>query len=420
MVKNNKLFYGWVVVAAFIVISTTLAGIGTSFGVFFKSIESGFNITRTATSTVLSAYTISHMLTYSLGGWALDRYGPKIIMLLSGLFTGLGLLLTSQANSLWQLYITYGLLFAAGSGPVLVVLMSTVSRWFDKKRGLAMGIAGSGVGMGTIVIAPFSAYLITNLDWRMAYLVLAVLALIIVVPISMVLRKDPYEIGLLPDGVKPDAADRWREIPKTEGSTQLPEVTIPHVIRTRSFLSIALAGMLGSLNRVLVLTHTVPYAMDSGLSAVEAASIISVIGAASIIGRILIGMLSDRIGMKTTTVMSSLLMTLSMVWIIWAHELWSLYLFAILFGIAWGGSAPGFVGLIGNTFGVSRIGSILGLLEIGFGIGGAIGPALGGFVFDASNSYSLAFLLGAVFIFIRALLLASIRRETSTAILFSG
>ena len=122
MVKDNKLFYGWVVVAAFFVISTTLAGIGTSFGVFFKSIESEFNLTRTATSTILSAYTISHMLTYSLGGWALDRYGPKIIMLLSGLFTGVGLLLTSQANSLWQLYITYGLLFAVGSGSVFIVV----------------------------------------------------------------------------------------------------------------------------------------------------------------------------------------------------------------------------------------------------------------------------------------------------------
>ena len=122
MVKNNKLFYGWVVVAAFFVISTTLAGLGISFGVFFKSIESEFNLTRTATSTVLSAYMIVHMLTAALGGWALDRYGPKIIMLLSGLFTGVGLLLTSQANSLWQLYITYGLLFAVGSGSVFIVV----------------------------------------------------------------------------------------------------------------------------------------------------------------------------------------------------------------------------------------------------------------------------------------------------------
>ncbi len=199
--SKDALFYGWVVVASFLLVGITLYGIHFSFGIFFKSIQSEFNLTRTATSAIASANLLLAGICAFGAGWALDRYGPKTVILLMGSFAGLSLLLTSQTNSLWQLFITYSLLLAIGTGALYVVPTSTISRWFDKKRGLALGIAGSGSGLGTVSMAPFATYLISNFEWRIAYIVVGLIAWLIVIPSSWLLKREPRDIGTLPDGV---------------------------------------------------------------------------------------------------------------------------------------------------------------------------------------------------------------------------
>ena len=181
---KNRLFYGWVVVAAFFVVAITLFGIHSSFGVFFKSIEGEFSLTRAATSAILSVNVMLAGIFSLLGGWASDKYGPRIVILLMGVFTGLSLLLTSQTTAQWQLFITYSLLLSVGTGAVYVVSASTVSRWFDKNRGLAMGIVTSGLGLGTVFMAPLATHLISSFDWRMAYIAIGLIAWLIVIPLS--------------------------------------------------------------------------------------------------------------------------------------------------------------------------------------------------------------------------------------------
>ena len=175
-------------ITAYLVIGTIAFGTRQSFGVFFKSIEGEFDLSRAATSGVFSAYMVFSCAIAVLGGWVLDRYGPRIITLLMGIFIGLSLLLTSQVNSVWQLFITYSLLLAVGAGAMFTVSMATAARWFDKKRGLAVGIAGTGGGLGPAVMAPFASYLIANFGWRMAYIVMGLIAWLIVIPLSRLLR----------------------------------------------------------------------------------------------------------------------------------------------------------------------------------------------------------------------------------------
>lgn len=201
---QGKLFYGWVVVIAFLVIQSLLLGSNSIFGVFFKELESEFHLTRATTSAVFSVSMLLISVFSVISGWAVDRYGPRIVLSLMGLFTGLSLLLTSQTNVAWQLFLTYGVLLAMGTGASYTVTMSTVSRWFEKKRGLAVGIAGSGGGVGIVVMAPLATYLITNFDWRMAFIVIGLIAWVVVIPVAQLLKKDPQEIGALPDGVKSD------------------------------------------------------------------------------------------------------------------------------------------------------------------------------------------------------------------------
>ena len=405
---QHKLFYGWVVIAAFLVIGIITYGSFHSFGVFFKSIESEFSLTRAATSGVFSAHMALSLVFALIGGWALDRYGPRIIALLMGLFTGLSLLLTSQTNASWQLFITYSLLLSMGTGAIYIVTMATVSRWFDKKRGLALGIAGSASGFGMLLIAPFAAYLISNLDWRMAYAVIGLIAWLIVIPLSRLLRKNPQEIGALPDGEKSGSGEMGTEEPRREGNTELTGFSLLEAAKTRTFWLFGSIWLLYSFCYLLVLTHIVPHTTDMGIPAMEAAAVLSVIGGSNIVGRLLMGRVSDTMGRKLTAITCALLVVGAMIWLIWSQELWMLYLFAIVCGFSFGGLDPSVTALIGDTFGLRSIGVIMGMLNVAWGIGSAVGPAIGGLVFDVSNSYSIAFLAGALTMLVVSLLVALI------------
>ncbi len=406
---RNKLFYGWVVVVAFLIIGATTMGANSSFGVFFKSIESEFNLTRAATSTVSSISLAFGVVFGILGGWALDRYGPRIIILLSGIFTGLSLLLTSQTNSSWQLFITYGLLLAIGTGAVYVVTMSTISRWFDKKRGLALGIATSGKGLGIVIMAPLATFLISNFDWRIAYIVIGLIAWLIVIPLSRLLRKTPYEIGTIPDGVNSPS----KNIENEKEVTQPIDFSLLQVLKTRNSWLIISIWLFFSSNLMLVSTHLVPHAIDMGFSTGEAATIFSLMGGMSIAGRVLMGRVSDSFGRKTTAIICSLLQVGAMVWLIWSQDLWMLYLFASVYGFAYSGFISPIYALVGDIFGLRNIGVIMGVLDIGWAIGGAIGPIIGGLIFDVRDSYSVAFLMGAAAMLIVTLLVVLIRSEIS-------
>ncbi len=406
---QDRLFYGWVVVAAFLVIGIALYGIHFSFGIFFKSIESEFSLTRAATSAILSANMIFTGVCSFFAGWALDRYGPRIVVLLMGIFTGLSLVLTSQTNALWQLFITYSLLLAMGTGPTYVVLMSAVSRWFDKKRGLALGLASLGIGLGMVVMAPFATYLITNFDWHTAYLIIGIIAWLMVLPLAMLLKKDPREVGSLPDGVKPYAA----RVKSEEISLQPIDSPLSLVFRTRSFWLLVFIWFLFAACLFLIFTHLVPHITDMGFSAGQAAAVLSLIGLAAIPGRLVMGIASDRLGRKLALSTCTLLLAGAIAWLVWAQDLWSLYLFALVFGFSQSGFGSSGGALVSDTFGLGKIGAIFGLLEIGFGIGAALGPAIGGLIFDISQSYSMAFLLGAMAMLMATLLVVLIKRGTN-------
>jgi len=410
---KDRLFYGWVISAVFIIIGIIMAGTRLSFGVFFKSIESDFNLTRATTSLVFSVYMVFCAVFAILGGWALDKYGPRVIFILMSIFFGFGLLLTSQTNSLWQLFITYSLLLALGSGAAFVGVMSTISRWFNKKRGLALGIVTSGAGVGIVVIAPFSTFLISTFDWRIACIALGVIALLIMTPLSSLLKKDPQEIGSLPDGIKLDSIDSspQKHVIEEDG-VQSTGLSLSQSFRTRSLWLLMFIFLLASYNRFMVFTHLVPHSTDIGFSAVQAATVISVIGFSNIAGRLFIGILSDKISSKLAFIISSLIETGGMVLLLWSQGLWMLYLFAVVHGFASGGSIPVQAKVVGETFGLRRIGSILGVLEFCFGIGAAIGPTIGGFIFDVKGSYLIAFSSGAVVVFLRIPLIVLIRQES--------
>jgi len=407
---RDRLFYGWVLVIACFFIGTAVIGTRLSFGVFFKPIQDEFLLSRASTSGVAAVYNVLCCVFSILGGWTIDRYGPKVVMFSIALFTGLSLVLSSQTSSLWQLYITYSLLLAIGHGPWYIVTVATMSRWFSKRRGLAMGIASSGAGLGTFIMAPFAAFLIANYSWRIAYLVLGLIAWVVAIPLARLFKRDPREVGALPDGLKLSVADNK---PDAAGnSLQSAGLSLLQALKTRSFWLLIVTLVFLASNAFLVLTHIVPHAEDMGFTPGQAASILSVFGGTLIVSRITVGFISDKMGRRLSVILCALLQLGAMVWLLGARQLWQLYLFMGIFGFAYAGLAPTIASLVSHTFGLHRIGSIMGMLDVGFGGGAALGPFIGGFIFDTSGSYADAFKLGAAVVLAATLLIVMVRRET--------
>jgi MFS transporter, OFA family, oxalate/formate antiporter len=396
---RGKLFYGWVIVMVSIVIAAILIGSRQSYGVFFTSIENEFGLNRAETSGIFSAFMAFSAIFSAIGGWALDKFGPKKTIATMGLFTGAGLLISSQVQSAWQLYLTYSILMAVGTGEAYTIIVGFVSRWFRKKRGLALGLATSGGGVGTLVYAPFASYLIISFDWRNALIVLGLIALVVVILASLLLKGYPREIGLYPDGDKSDTEVKANNAPAGYGFTE--------ALKTRQFWFIFTVWLFQGIAVYIITTHIIPYATDAGISEMAAATIISVNSVFNIIGALSAGALSDKFGRKTISIIYALIGAASLIWLLTLlTNIWLLFIFAAIFGLSFGGVPNIISAYTGDIFGTRNIGTIMGAIGVAWFIGAAIGAIVGGAVFDLYKSYFIAFLFGVFCMLVVTLFLA--------------
>lgn len=406
---KKPFYYGWVIVVLCLLLITNTYGIRFSFGVFFKSLEQDFDLTRALTSGIFSVYMLLGSVFALVGGWMADRYGPRIVLLIMGGFTFLGLVLSSQVVTLWHLFLSYSLLVGIGTGPTYVVATSIATRWFQKRRGLALAIVTCGVGLGSILLAPVAAYLIENYDWRFSFIIIGLIALVIMIPCSLFFKKPPSEVIVFSETKSQEAiAPNSFEAPK-----EATEFSLSRALRNRNFWLIGSIWFCYSFCLFTIMTHIVPYAIDSGIAPMQAASILSVLGFASMPVRIVMGIVSDKFGRKLAGLIGAVLMVAAMVLLIQSSSLWMLYIFAVVFGAAYGGLSPSTTAIVGDTFGVRHIGTIIGTLEIGWMLGAAIGPALAGYIFDTTGKYFLAFLVGIVASLIIVVLFLLIKTPTA-------
>jgi len=411
--KAPRFFYGWVVVAAAFCVALVSYGVQYSFGIFLKPLSEDFGWSRTLVSGAASLFMFSRGALAILTGRATDRYGPGLTVAIGGFFLGLGLLLTSLISDAWQLYLFYGLMVGFGLSVAFAPLVATASRWFVSKRGLAIGIVVAGIGMGTVVMSPLARYLISLFEWRLSYVIIGPLAWIISLPASLLLSRSPEEKGLLPLGkAEVIAGDEEKlTIVKKEDSlaSESAGFSLKDAARTRAFWLLLAIIIFWSICVQMTMIHIYPHATDLGILEVVAANFMAVIGIFSIIGRLVMGAVSDRLGGKRTLVICLVLQALAMFWLLGATDIWMLYLFAAVFGFAYGGCVPQLPVIAGEIFELKSIGAIVGVQMLGVAIGGAIGPLLGGYVFDVTGSYYFAFMVSGMCTIIALLLLAFIR-----------
>ena len=370
-----------------------------TFGVFFKHLTADFGWSRGAISGVHSLFMVVHG-TFAIGvGWLVDRFGPAKVMSAIAFIGGLGLVLTSQVSALWQLYVTYGIIFGIGESAGFITTMATTARWFVKRRGLALGIVASGSGLGTLILPPVAERLIAAFGWSTAYLILGVVTWAIMIPSALLLRRDPAEKGLLPYGMSEAAVVVDSEELKKARAAETG-IDLKAAARYKQLWMLFIVFFMFNICLQMVMIHLVNYATDIGITSLIAATFISIIGIGSFIGRLLMGTASDRIGANNALLICCVILVTTLVFLIFTRELWMFYLFAIVFGFAYGGEVPQMPVLVGQFFGMRAVAAIVGVTVFGATIGGALGAWLGGEIFDVTQSYQLAFIIAAVASFI--------------------
>ena len=387
---NNtpRFFYGYIVVIAACFIMVVSWAAYNSFGIFFNPLLDEFIWNRGVTS---GAFSVSMFIYGILGivvGALNDRFGPRVVLTSCGIILGLGYLLMSQVNSIWQLYLFIGVMVGIGMSGVWVPLLSSVARWFVKRRTLMTGIVIAGVGIGGFIGPPIISYLIATYDWRLSYIILGIAILLFVVSATQLLRSAPGQIR------RPSEKD------EIEGTCQTVEsvtrsFTFKEAVKTTQFWTVFGLLFCCGFGGFAVLVHIVPHAIDLEISAISAASILAVSGATCILGNYILGALADRIGNRQIFIIGFVLLSAALFWLSVAEEKWMLYLFIVIFGFAVGGMGASESPLTAWLFGISSHGLIYGVVHVGFTIGAAAGPLMTGYIFDLTNSYRLAFLICA-------------------------
>ena len=330
-----------------------------------------------------------------VGGWALDKYGPKFVFLLMGIFAGLSFVLTSFVGSFSQIYFTYSLLLATGTGYFYPVINSTISKWFDKKRGLALGIATSGSRSGQAIFAPLSAYFISNFGWRYAYLITGLMIWLIVIPLSRLMKRSPQEVGALSDGYEVKTEIQK----KTPGKIEIVEskgLTFTQALKSSKYWYFMPSWVFVGFANMLIYTHVITYATDKNISPLSAATIMTIIGVVAIPAGILTGRLVDVMRNKILLMIFSVLLAIAIVSLIWATNLMNFYIIAGILGLCIAGIGICCASLAVDAFGKKHIGMIMGSLDSSYAIGAAIGPLAGGLFYDNFGSYNLAFLIAGI------------------------
>ena len=267
--------------------------------------------------------------------------------------------------------------------------MSTLSRWFHKRRGLAIGIVSTGAGIGGMIFSPVSAWLALTYSWRFAWVILGIISLLIMVSSGLLLKRSPAEAGQLPDGA---ATIKLPETNTIQSNSSVQGISLSQALHTRQFWLLCAILLCFGLNRG-IMVHIAPHVNDIGYSLTSAANVMAVNAAVSIIGRLVMGQVADMIGGRRAFIISFTLMPIAFLVIGMGRELWTLYLFAVLYGFAWGGLAVLRFSTAGELFGVGSLGAIMGIVEFFATAGSGITPIIAGHLFDINGNYDLTFLI---------------------------
>lgn len=394
--KMPAFFYGWVVVIGGFLCLMVAFGVAYSFSAFFSSLQATFDASRGEVSLIFSTSAAVFFGFGVFSGPIADRLGARWVCLFGMVLISAGLVSMGHATALWQINLIYVIGIGIGVGCIYVPVLGVIQRWFHSLRGLASGIAVAGIGVGTLVVPFLAARLVIGTGWRDAYLWMAGLPLLLGLVGAAMLSNDPARRGLLPDG-KSGASEKGPASRKP-----LPRVTVFTVrkaIGTRPFVLLYVAQICNALVVFIPFVHLAEYARDAGIDDARAVLLVGLVGIGSIVGRFGMAGLADRFGRRPSLAIMFFGMGAISLWWWFSHDFWSLGVFAVIFGVFYGGMVALMPALTADYFGGRHAGAIIGALYTSLTIGALLGPWLAGFAFDVAGSYTIPILASGLFNF---------------------
>jgi len=370
--------YGWVIVGVGILATSIAQGAMISLSIFLQPISQTMGWSRAEISAAAFLSWISMGVGSLVWGALSDRLGTRTVVLTGGAILGLGMVTASRAQSLVSFQILFGVLVGLAAGSFYAPMMAVTTRWFTKHRSLAVALVSSGIGVGSMTVGPLARWITTSYDWRVAMLVIGDLAWLLIIPAALLLRRPPP----LPGASGPGS------VRGVEGH----EFTVAEALRTPQFAAIALTHFACCAAHSGPIFHMVTNAIDHGVSAMAAATVLSLASFASLGGRIVCGLIADRVGAKQTLLVGLALQAASVSLYVFTQSLASFYMLALLFGFAYGGVMPLYAILLREYFGGRIIGTALGAVAAVSTLGMALGPWAGGWLYDTFGSYFWLFI----------------------------
>lgn len=389
---RRGIYYGWVIVAVMFVTLFISLGFRFAFGVFYSAILDETGWLRADTAVVVSASMIVYACAAALSGYLFDRLGARVLFPIGALCMGAGLMLCSTTDSLVGLTVSYGIMLGLSYALLgFIPHMAIVPRWFVRRRGLASAVSLAGVGLGSLAVATLSAEMIVHIGWRETMWWFGFAAMVVLIPINLLFHRHSAEyVGLVPDGDGPSARPAARTAPVKAVAT------IGSAVRTPAFWLLFLSVTMIGLCNMIVVVHQTRMLVDIGYSLPLASLIFGMLGVMRATGGLIWGPLSDRIGRAACVVIicSISIVGLGLLWLTSLVPAESFVLRIVLlsgylltFGIGFNAMSPVYASAVADKFAGKNLGTILGLLDLGFGLGSAAGPWWAGWMFDRYGSY---------------------------------
>jgi MFS family permease len=382
--------YRWIIVAAGGVLGCVAIGGLFSLPVFLRPIAQDTGWSTTGISTAMTLAFVALALGSIGWGYLSDRVGPRIVVLAGSLLLTAGLALASLATSLVAFQLLFGVVVGISAAAIFAPLMACVTGWFDTRRSLAVSLVSAGMGMAPMTMSPLAAWLVQAHDWRTSLQIIAALVAIIMVPVSLLVRRPPALV---------QAAFA------APGAAHEPALSVGRAMRSAPFLILVVTSFLSCATHSGPIFHTVSYAVTCGIPLMAAVSIYSLEGLAGMGGRLVFGLLGDRFGAARVLVLALLAQAIVVLGYVVARELGSFYTVAALFGFTYAGVMPLFAVIARENFPLRMMGTVIGGTTMASSLGMALGPVLGGLIYDTFSSYAWLF-IGAFSLGIGAFLAA--------------
>ena len=391
LLKTDRTFYGWWIVFAGTVILFVSSGIGFyGHGVILDPLRALHGWSKATISSAVTLYFFTSGFMGLMIGRNIDRYGPKWVLLFGAIVIGIGFFLLSLISTVWQLYASYFIMALGFSCTSLIPVNTLVTNWFIRKRGFAMSLTNTGLSAGGIVMVPLASYIISQWGLAVALPVLGAIYCLVVVATTSFVKQRPSELHQFPDGELPETKPAGKHSAKLSYSAQMRVWSLSRAIRTVPFWSIVIAFLLALAGQIAFLVHQVSF-LSRYLGVSGAAVAVSITAGASIVGRLWLGTIVDRLDKRHVIMVCFLIQGVAVITLAHFHHVVILYLGTLAFGLTMGNIIMMQSLITAECFGLVSFATVSGLAGVFTMSGAAFGPTIAGFIFDATQSYRVAF-----------------------------